>query len=141
MAVEVPAVDRDRAGLSLGTGGEELLEGLAQGGHGARLRALCGGVLAGGDAHEHLLGHTPGPVGAGPFAAAEDDAPVGGLAPAAGAVVEDEGLGSRRQDADAEADEPVVPCDVGLFGGLEGVDGLPGGDRPLDARGVLSGLC
>ena len=28
MAVEVPAVDRDRAGLSLGTGGEELLEGL-----------------------------------------------------------------------------------------------------------------
>ena len=60
MAVEVPAVDRDRAGLSLGTGGEELLEGLAQGRHGARLRALCGGVLASGDAHEHLLGHAPG---------------------------------------------------------------------------------
>ena len=90
--------------LRSGTGAEILLEGLAQGRHGACPRALCGGVLASGHAPEHLVRHAPGLIRGDDSAASEDDAPVGGLAPAgAGAVVEDEGLGCGRQDTDAEA--------------------------------------
>ena len=139
--VDGAAVGGDRAGLPLGTGAEILLEGLAQGGHGARPRALCRGILAGGDAPEHLVRHAPGLVRGDDSETPEDDAPVGCLAPAgAGAVVEDEGSGSRRHDADAEAGERVVPCDVGFFGGLQGVDGALC-DVGLSACGPLAGVC
>ncbi len=130
------AVGGDRAGLALGTGAEILLEGLAQGRHG-----VCGGVLASGYAPEHLVRHAPGLIRGDDSAASEDDAPVGCLAPAgAGAVVEDEGLGCGRQDTDAEAGQPVIPCDVGLFGGLEGVDGALC-DVGFSACDSLAGEC
>ena len=98
---------------------------LAQRGQGARLGALARRILAAGDAPEQFLRLAPGLFGGDSAKASDDDPLVGRLAAAvARAVVDDEGLGAGGLDAAAEADQFVVPCDPGLVGGLECVDGV-----------------
>ena len=85
------------------------------------------------------VGGRPAMVGGEGAVEFEDDALVGRLpAAVAGPVVDDEGLGPRGLDADAEARELVVPGDPGLLGRLEGVDG-PLGERPAHLCGAFSG--
>ena len=122
LAVEADGVVRAvRVGLHVG------LEGLGQGRHAARLGPLARRVLAPGDPPEQVLRPGAGLVGGDPAEASDDDALVGRLAAAvAGTVVDDEGLGARGLDAAAESDQLVVPCDPGLAGGLQRLDGALG---------------
>ena len=89
--------------------------------------ALAGGVLAAGHPPEQFLSAAPGLVGGDAAVASDDDPLVGRIAPAfAGAVIDDERLGAGGLHAASEPDEPVVPCDPRLVGGLQRVDGAFG---------------
>ena len=134
---QVLAVEPDGIGRPVRIGRHVGLEGLGQCRHAARLRPHAGGVLAPGDPPEQILRLLPRLVGGHPAEASDDDALVGRTAPAAaGAVVDDEGLGARGLDAAAEADQLVVPCDPGLAGGLQGID-VALGEGELHPRHAL----
>ena len=88
-----------------------VLEGLFEQGHGASPGALDRRVVAAGCLAEHLMGEAPRLIDRHPAETAEDDALVGRLsAAAAGAVVDEEGLGAGGVDLDTKAGEFVVPC-------------------------------
>ena len=130
-APHVAAIQHHGARLTLGAGRHVVFEGFFEPRHVARLGAFFGGVLAPGDAPEQVLSQTPRLVGGDASVAPDDDALVGRLAPAvAGAVVDDEGLGARRLDAETVPGELVVPGDPGLLGRLQGLDGALGQGRP-----------
>ena len=81
------------------------------------------GIVAASDLAENLLGQAPRLIGGNFPVTTDDDALVGRLpSTIACPVIDDEGLGARGMHADAESREPVVPCDPGLVGGLEGLD-------------------
>ena len=112
----------DGAPLPLGPDGEIFLEGFAQRRHEAG--AAGGGLLPGGDAPEDLLGDAPRLFRRDPPVTSDDEAPVGGLAPAiAGAVVDDVGADAGGLYANTESGQPVIPCDERRFGRREGLDG------------------
>ena len=99
------------------------------------------GAVGGGDAAQQFLRQPPRPLRRDPAVAAHDDALGGCLAPTVpGAVVDDEGLGAGGLDADAEAGEPVVPCDPALVRGFECV-GIALVERDLDVGGSLAWMC
>ena len=113
---------------------------LAERGQGARFRPLARRILAAGDTPEQFLRLAPCLLGGDAAVASDDHAFVGRLAPAiASAVVDDEGLGAGGLDAAAEPDQLVVPCDPGLVGRLERVDGALG-ERELDLGDAFSGV-
>ena len=86
------AVVGDRAVPAPGSGGEIVLEGLAQCGHGAAAGAGASRVLAQGDTAEDFPGAAARLVGGDRAVAPDDDPPVGGRAAAvAGAVVDEVG--------------------------------------------------
>ena len=132
-------VERFGAALAVRVRRQVLLERLPEGRHAATFGPLLSGVLAPGDASQQLLGEAARFLRCEMAAAANGDAPVA-RPPAAtpGAVVDDERLGPGGLDAHPEADEPVVPGDPGLVGGLEGFD-RPLGQGQLDLGGPFSG--
>ena len=95
-----------------GIGGHEVLEGLLQDGHAARLGALPRRVLSAGRFDQHLPSHVARLHGRYLAVTAEDYTLVGRL-PAAvtRAVVDDEGLEAGGLHPDAEPDQFVVPGD------------------------------
>ena len=113
---------QDRANF-LALAGEVVRVDFAQLRHGAGAGAFHGGVPAAGDRAQGLVGGAPGLLGGHPPVAADDKAAVGGLASTpARAVLDDVGAHPGGPHADAEAGQPVVPCDVGLMGGDKGFD-------------------
>ena len=124
VAVRLVAVELVGPLRTIGIDRHVLFEGLAEGGHRARFGALIGGVGAAGDLAEQVLGQLPGLLDGDLAVAAYHDSLVGGLPPAvAGAVVDEEDLGPRWLDANAEAGQLVVPGDPGLVAWLERLDG------------------
>ena len=107
---QVLVVEPHRVGRPVGVGRHVALEGLGQRRNAARLGTLAGGVVAPCDPPQQVLGHAPGLVGRDASKASDDDPLIRRLAPAvAGAVVDDEGLGTGGLDADAEAGELAAP--------------------------------
>ena len=104
-----------------------VLEGLHEQRHGARLGALDRRVVPACGLAERLMGQPPRLIDGHPAETAEDDALVGRLsAAAAGAVVDEEGLGAGGVDLDAKAGELVVPGGPWLVAWGHGLDGAPG---------------
>lgn len=137
--VKGAAIVGDRAVPAPGSHGEVVLEGLAQGGHGASAGALCERVVAQGDAAEDFPGAAARLVGGDEAVAPDDDPAVGRLSAAvAGAVVDEVGAQPGGLNADAESGELVVPRGVGLLLGLECLDRARG-QRHAEARGAFSG--
>ena len=116
-----------------------LFEHVAERGHPPGLGAVFRRVAPAGDLAEELLRPPPRLVG-GDRAEAADHDPLVGCLPAAVAapVVDDEGLGPRGVNADAETRELCVPGDPGLLRRLEGLDG-PLREVRAHPRGALSG--
>ena len=140
MAVGLVAVEFVGRLRAAGIGGHVVLEGVAEGRHGTRLRALPRWVVAAGDLAEGRLCQASGLIGGDFSVAAQDDLLVGCFpAAVAGSVVDDEGLGAGGMHPDAEPGELVVPRDPGLVGGLESVDGTLG-DGELGLGDAFSGL-
>lgn len=133
------AVVGDGGVLAAWSGGEIVLEGLAQGGHVAAAGALGERVVAEGDAAEDFPGAAACLVGGDRAVAPDDDPAIGRLPSAvAGAVVDEVRAQAGGLHADAESGELVVPCGVGLFLGFEGSDGACG-EGHAEARGAFSG--
>ena len=104
-------------------------------------RSMACGIAAARDLAQDLVGLAPDLLHRYPAVTADDDALVGRPAAAvAGAVVDEESLDAGGLDADAEADELVVPCGPGPVGGPEGLDGSLG-QAQLDPRDTFSGIC
>ena len=138
VAVGLVAVEIIRALGAVGVGRHVVLECISKGRRAARFGAFFRRVAAARDLAEGRLRHPSCLVGSNLPVAAKHDALVGGL-PAAlsGTVVDDEGLGARRVDSDAEAGELVVPGDPRLVSWLEGFDGALG-QRCTHLRGAFS---
>ena len=120
IAARVAAIGPVGACRAAAAGDDVVLAGVTQRGQGAR----AGGIVARGDAAQQFLGQAPCLVRGELPDTADDDALVGGLAPAvAGAVINKEGLRARGVHAHAEAGKLVVPGNPGLVVGLERVDG------------------
>ena len=125
--------------LAVGVRRQVFLERLPEVRHAAAVGPLLRGVLAPGDTSQQLLGEATRVLRGQVAAAADGDAPVGRLPPpSSDAVVDDERLRTRGLDADPEADEPGVPGDPGLVGGLEGFDRALGQGQ-LDSGGPFAG--
>ena len=104
--------------------GKPVVEGLPQGRDGTGARAIRERILAQRDAAEDLPGAAALLVGGDEAVTADDDPPVRRVPAAVSGTVGDEVRAQvGRVHADAELGEPVVPCDVGAFPGLERVDG------------------
>ena len=116
-------VERFGAALAVGVRRQVLLERLPEGRHATTLGPLLSGILAPGDASQQLPGEAARLLGCQAVASPDGDAAVPRSAStASGAVVDNERLRPRGLDAHPEADEPVVPGDPGLVGGLESLD-------------------
>ena len=136
---KVLAVEPDGVGRTVGIGRHVVFERPHQGRHAACLGTLAGRIFPPGNPPEHVLGSTPSLVGGDAWVASDDDTLVGCVAPTvAGAVVDDERLGAGGLDANAEAWNLVVPCEPGLLGGFERLDGTLC-EREPDLGGTFSG--
>ena len=140
VAVRLVAVELVGPFRTIGIDRHVLFEGIAEGGHGARPGALIGGIGAAGDLAQQVLSQLPRLFDGDLAIAADHDPLVGGLPPAvAGAVVDEEDLGPRWLDANAEAGQLVVPGDPGLVARLERLDG-PLGKRRAHPGDAFSGF-
>ena len=116
-----------------GIGGNVVVDGILECGHGSCLGALSGGIIAACDAAEGFLGEASCLIGGDLAVSTDDDALVGGLSSTVPRpVIDDEGLGAGGMNPQTEACQPVVPCDPGFIFGLEGIDvSLVQGDPEL----------